>query len=198
MPHPFRCACGAMTGVVTNERHANHSRCYCVDCQAYARFLGREDELIDARGGGEGIQTLPKDVKFESGLEHLACMRLSETGGLRWYAACCNSPIAGTLPTSRMPFVGLPRSVLERGGPGFDKAFGPVRVCLYTSGARGRPKPEPFGGGGFFLWLIKNRLRARFTGGFTDNPFFDTKRDQPIREPRVLTPAERAALASPA
>jgi hypothetical protein len=194
--HPFRCACGAVAGFVENGRRATHSVCYCEDCQAYARFLRRETELLDARGGCECIQTLPKDVIFQSGRERLACVRLSERGLLRWYAACCNTPIGNTPATSRLPFVGLSRACLEGPGQSVERSFGPVRFCVYTGGARGRPKPRPFGQGGFVLWLIGNRLRARLSGGFGDNPFFDTASDKPIVEPQVLTPVERERLAA--
>jgi hypothetical protein len=197
MTHSLRCSCGALTGSVANERSANHSRCYCEDCQAFARFLGREADLLDARGGCECIQTLPKDVTFHQGLEHLACMRLTETGLLRWYAACCNTPIGNTPATSKLPFVGLARACLEGAATSVNESFGPVRFCRFTSGASGRPKPEPFGGGGAALWFIRNRLRARFTGGFTRNPFFVMTTDQPIVAPKTLSPAERDRLREP-
>jgi hypothetical protein len=198
MTYPLRCNCGALAGTVVNERHANHSRCYCEDCQAFARFLGREADFLDARGGCECIQTLPKDVTFDKGLERLACVRLSETGPLRWYAACCNTPIGNTPTSSKLPFVGLARACLEGSASSVDKSFGPVRFCMFTSGARGQPKPEPFGGAGRVLWFIRNRLRARFTGGFSQNPFFDIATDRPITAPRVLSPAERDRLREPA
>ena len=194
MTHPLRCACGALTGAVANERFATHSRCYCQDCQAFARFLGREADVLDARGGSECVQVLPKDVRFDTGLEHLACMRLSETGMFRWYAACCNTPIGNTPPTSKLPFVGLARMCLEPSDLGVDRSFGPVRFSLFTSGARGEPKPKPFGAVGFVFWMILNRLRARFGGGFADNPFFDTARDRPIVEPKILPPEEARRL----
>ncbi|MEO8113126.1 MAG: DUF6151 family protein [Phenylobacterium sp.] len=194
MSHPLQCRCGALTGFVENENRATHSRCYCEDCQAFARFLGRDADLLDDRGGSEAIQTLPKDVVFARGVEHLACLRLSDRGLLRWYAACCGTPIGNTPPTSRLPFVGLARACLENTAPTVEQSFGPVRFCLFTSGARGGSKPKPFGGAGFMIWLIGNRLRARFTGGFRRNPFFDTVKDQPIVEAKVLTSAERDQL----
>jgi hypothetical protein len=191
MTHSLRCACGAVTGTVANERLTSHSRCYCKDCQAFARFLGREAEILDARGGCENIQVLPKDVRFETGREHLACMRLSETGLLRWYAACCMMPIGNTPATSKLPFVALARTCLEGSAQSVDQSFGPVRHCTYTGGARGAPKLKPFGLGAIVFWLIRNRLRARFTGGFRENPFFDTATDRPIVQPKVLSPEER-------
>ena len=198
MAHPLRCHCGALTGAVEHERLANHSICYCEDCQAFARFLGREADLLDARGGCENIQALPRDVTFQEGVRHLACVRLSETGLLRWYAACCNTPIGNTPVTSKLPFVGLARACLEGSSTTVSEAFGPVRFCTFTSGARGLPKPEPFGGGDLAFWFIRNRLRARLAGGFRINPFFDMAADRPIATPKVLTPAERDELRTPA
>jgi len=196
MTHLLRCNCGALTGTVEHEQLANHSICYCRDCQAFARFLGREADLLDARGGCENIQALPKDVAFDEGVQHLACVRLSKTGLLRWYAACCNTPIGNTPATSKLPFVGLARACLENGPSTVEASFGPVRFCMFTSGARGRPKPRSFGGAGRVLWFIRTRLRARFTGGFRKNPFFDMASDRPIVEPKALEPAERDRLAA--
>lgn len=194
MTHPLRCQCGTVTGSVANPRRATHSVCYCEDCQAFARFLGREAELLDARGGSEGIQTLPKDVTFVSGRGNLAAMRLTPGGLIRWYAACCNTPIGNTPATRRTPFVGLSRACLEAAAPTVEQSFGPIRFCLYAAGARGEPKPRPFGRRGFVLWMIGNRMRARFSGGFADNPFFAPGADRPIAAPAVLSPAERDRL----
>lgn len=196
MNHSLRCRCGALTGSVRNGRHATHSVCYCKDCQAFARFLGREADLLDERGGCEAIQILPKDVSFEAGVEHLACVRLSANGLLRWYAACCGTPVGATPPTSRLPFIGLSRACLEGDARAIAHSFGPIRFCLHTSGARGGSQPKAFGGIGFMGWLIGNRLRARFTGGFRQHPLFDTTLDRPIVAPRVLTAAEREGLES--
>jgi hypothetical protein len=194
MTHPFRCRCGEVAGTVANERHATHSRCYCRDCQAFIRFLGRDADLLDAQGGSEAIQTPPRDISFERGFDRLACVRLSEKGLLRWYAACCNTPIGNTPPTAKLPFVGLSRACLENPSPTVEQSFGPVRFSLFNSGARGQPKPRPFGRLGFLFWMIANRRRAKRTGGFVLNPFFDTTSDRPRVEPRVLSDQERAPL----
>lgn len=194
MTRLLRCDCGALAGTVEHERLATHSVCYCKDCQAFARFLGRGAELLDAQGGCENIQVLPRDVRFQEGVQHLACIRLSETGLLRWYAACCNTPIGNTPPTSKLPFVGLARRCLEYSSAPVANAFGPVRFCAFTSGAQGAPKPRSFGVAGFAFWLLRNRFRARITGGFRDNPFFDTASDRPIVAPKVLAPVDHARL----
>lgn len=198
MTHPLRCKCGAVTGFVDTKARTGHSLCYCRDCQAFIRFLGREADLLDERGGCENIQTLPKDVTFQTGAQHIACMRLSDKGMLRWYAACCNTPIGNTPATRTLPFVGLSRACLENASPSVEQSFGPVWHCTFVEGARGEPKPKPFGLAGLIFWMIGNRLRARFTGGFDQNPFFVTGTDTPIAPPTILTAAERARLREPA
>lgn len=191
MAHPLKCSCGAVTGSVETGHRTGHSLCYCKDCQAFARFLGREAEILDARGGCENIQTVPKYVRFDTGAEHLACMRLSEKGLLRWYTACCNTPIGNTLPTCKLPFIALARPCLEAADPTVEQSFGPVRSSVFTSGARGEPKPKPFGAIGAIFWILGNTTRRRFTGDFSPNPFFDTVADRPIAEPAVLSLADR-------
>jgi hypothetical protein len=140
------------------------------------------------------IQIVPADITFSQGREALACVRLTRRGMLRWYAACCNTPIGNTPATRKLPFVGLARACLECAAPTVTASFGPVRHCSFIGGAIGQPKPEPFGRAGLVFWLIRNRLRARFTGGFRDNPFFDTGAVRPIVTPKVLSPAERERL----
>ena len=194
MTHPLRCQCGSLTGFVETKARAGHSVCYCEDCQAFIRFLGREADLLDARGGCENIQTLPKDVTFKTGAQHIACIKLSDKGMVRWYAACCNTPIGNTPATSKLPFVGLSRACLENAAPSVEESFGGVWHCTFVAGARGQPKPKPFGFVRLILWMIGNRLRARFSGGFSQNPFFDTAKDEPIVEPTILSAVERSRL----
>lgn len=94
----------------------------------------------------------------------------------------------------QLPFVGLSRACLENAELSVEQSFGPVWFCLFVRGARGQPKPKAFGLPGFILWMARNRMRARLTGGFRENHFFDTTTDRPIVEPRVLTAAERDQL----
>jgi len=48
--------------------------------------------------------------------------------------------------------------------------------------------------GGSLTYAIRDRLRARFTGGFRLNSFFDTAADGPIVPPKRLSAAERERL----
>ena len=101
MAHPLECRCGTVRGLVENGRRANPIVCYCQDCKAFAHFLGRADEILDERGGSEVVQTLPQYVTFTQGAERLTCIRLSQSGPLRWYATCCNAPIGNTAASRR-------------------------------------------------------------------------------------------------
>ncbi len=58
-------------------------------------------------GGTDVVATLPRHVRFTQGIEALACMSLSETGMLRWYARCCNTAIGNTPRNFKVSHVGL-------------------------------------------------------------------------------------------
>ena len=90
----LRCRCGKLRGQVDTRRVAARAVCYCKDCQAYGRFLATP--VLDPLGGTEVAATLPAAVRFDEGLEHLACMSLGPKGLYRWYADCCRTPIGNT------------------------------------------------------------------------------------------------------
>src|ERR1700761_5845308 len=97
MNHPLRCSCGKLQGHVSHPGRAGRGVCYCRDCRAFAHFLGRPGDILDAQGGTDVMATLPSYVTFTQGKDKLACMSLSERGMLRWYASCCNTPIGNTM-----------------------------------------------------------------------------------------------------
>lgn len=196
MSHPLQCRCGTVKGTLTDTRKANRALCYCRDCQAFAHFLGKADEILDERGGSDIIQVLPKKVTFSQGADKLACMRLTEKGLLRWYASCCRTPIGNTLATPKLAFVGLVHTCLEGGGPSLNDAFGPVRVVVYTKRARGEPKPPERGKGAMLAWFFGTVLPARFNGDYRTTPFFDVAKGTPVATPRVLSAEEHARLMS--
>ena len=102
MNHSLRCTCGKLRGHVSEPEKGIHLMCYCKDCQAFANFLGKGAELLDAQGGSDIVAVHPRSVHFTEGQGELACMSLSPNGLLRWYARCCNTPIANT-PRSSPP-----------------------------------------------------------------------------------------------
>jgi hypothetical protein len=194
MLHPLQCRCGTVKGFVAHPRSANRALCYCKDCQAFAHFLKRPAEILDAHGGSDVIQTQPKNVIFTQGIEALACMRLTDKGLLRWYAACCNTPIGNTLPSFKLSFVGLVHTCLVNPSQPLQDSFGTVRAVVNTQGARGEPKPKPQGALVTIGWALAMMLRARLNGSYKKTPFFRADLGTPIATPRVLSSEERERL----
>jgi Family of unknown function (DUF6151) len=194
MEHPLQCRCGTVRGSIKEPHSANRAVCYCRDCQAFARFLGQENEILDAQGGTDVIQILPKNLTFTQGIEALACIRLSEKGLLRWYASCCNTPIGNTLANFKISFIGLIHNCLEHAGAPVSESFGPVRAWVNTQGAKGDPKPKVRGMGTVILWFVATVLRARLNGGYKQSAFFLKDKGTPIVRPRVLSSVELAAV----
>ncbi len=191
MQHPLQCRCGTIKGWVSDPRSSNRVVCYCSDCQAFARFLGQESETLDAQGGSDIVQTLPRNVTFTQGADALACMRLTDKGMVRWYAGCCQTPIGNTLENSKISFVGLLHNCLEAPERSLQDSFGAVRTYAYPQGAIGDPKPTRTGMATTIWWLMKTILRARVNGDYKRSPFF--KDGRPIATPRVISSAERAS-----
>ena len=133
MIYPIQCDCGKLKGQVKCTKNVNRCVCYCADCQAFARYLKRENEILDQMGGTNIVQTIPENVTFSEGIENLACIRLTSTGLLRWYAACCNTPIGNTPPDSRMSFIGLIHNCLSSNQNSLDKVFGSIRMHVNTN-----------------------------------------------------------------
>lgn len=177
------CVCGKMHWRIAREAPGTHLVCYCEDCQTAARFLKHQVTRLDSDGGSEIFQTLPAYFEFLEGLEHLAAIRLGPKGLLRWYAGCCGTPIANTLPTSTLPFVG---AILPPGADG----YGPIKALVNTVGTASHIKET--GVLAAHLSIVRGILRARLPGGKRTSPFFDTSGTS-IVVPRVLNRHERNA-----
>lgn len=197
MTHPIRCSCGKLEGTLAQTHRVNRGICYCADCQAFARYLRRAEQILDRSGGTDIIQTTPSNVTFTDGIEHLACMRLTPNGLLRWYASCCNTPIGNTLANYKLSFVGLVHSCLESAPMSLDEAFGPIRMQVNTRSALGEPKPEAFGFARGALRIAGMLLKARLDGSYKRTPFFIPGSGTPIVEPKVLSPQAREDLMRP-
>ena len=140
----LRCECGRVQGRVETEQLYVRATCYCNDCQAYARWLDRPG-LTDAQGGTDIVAMNPAAVHFTSGDEQIACMSLSEKGLLRWYAACCRTPLGNTPRDARTSYVGIVTTGLSPARE-VDEAFGPKGKTVINSGsAKGNVKPTPVG-----------------------------------------------------
>lgn len=194
MKHPLQCVCGHLKGLVDRPQTANRVVCYCSDCQAFAQWLGQERRILDERGGSEVIQTLPRNVTFTQGAESLQCMRLTSKGLVRWYAACCRTPIGNTLHSPKLSFIGLVHTCLESPTQPLDASFGPVRAWVNTRSAKGQPKPKNRGVSTVVFWFFATTVKARINGDYKRTPFFHADTGAPIVTPRVLSAEELAKV----
>jgi hypothetical protein len=196
---PLRCRCGHMHGVAREVSPAEGFRfvCYCKDCQAFARFLDRPD-VLDAASGTDIFQMPPGRVTLDAGADALRCLRLHEkTPVLRWYAACCQTPMANTAGP-RFPVIGLVHSFMSDGVDGRprDDILGAPRCRIHEGSAIG-PLPPNAPPPASLRFLVRRASKAfgwSIGGLARPNPFFSASTGAPRAEPRVLTPAERAAL----
>ena len=194
MALPLRCDCGKLQGEVDPGGVAARAVCYCRDCQAFARFLGREADVLDAAGGTEVAATLPSAVRFTSGLAHLGCMSLGPRGLYRWSATCCRTPIGNTPRELTTPYVGLVRACLDVPDETLARQLGRSPIRVQTGTALAPVKPTLLRTAWAVARIGGKLLGARLGGGYRDNPFFQPGASAPLREPRVLTREERAAL----
>ena len=191
---PFRCDCGSLKGRLETRRSAGRARCYCRDCQAYARYLGREQALLDGNGGTEIIACVPGGVQFTVGVDRLACVSLGERGLLRWHAQCCRTPIGNTPRDRRSAHVSIARACLPAGDAAMVRAFGPARIALNVRSARGPVDATPIATARAVPGIVRNVVSARLARRVADNPFFTRDDGLPISTPRVLSDTERKAL----
>jgi Family of unknown function (DUF6151) len=187
------CRCGAVRGELKHIEHGTRAVCYCKDCQVYAKFLGKPQDMLDALGGTEVVGVRPQHLLFTKGSENLACVALTDRGLYRWYARCCDTAIGNTPRNRKIAHVGLVHSFFEGGLKKLDESFGPVLVRVNTNGAKGSVEPSKG-----LLKLVAGHIialvRERANGGFKITPFFDAASGLPVVEPQVLTASELKSL----
>jgi hypothetical protein len=194
----FECQCGSIEGTV-DTKHAKGYRavCLCDDCQAAAKFLGKESEILDVYGGTDIFPMQPANLKFTKGVDQLKCFRLSPKGMFRWYAGCCKTSIAN-IPAERfMPYVGVVHTILDKNNDAkkLEEAFGPVNEYMQAKYGKGELPKNSYEkvSLGFMLRVIKFVLTAKIRGEGNPSPFYNSDGSLAVN-PYVLTEAERAAL----
>ncbi len=200
---PLSCTCGAVRGRLRDVSASSGNRlvCYCDDCQSFAHFLGRADEILDPQGGSDIFQMAPAHIEITEGTDHLACMRLTPKGLLRWYTDCCKTPIANTLASSRVPFAGVLDACTDHAGDGRsrDEALGPVLARVFgrfrvakddpnAPAATDRPPAS------VIFRSASKLLMAWLRREHAPSPFFDAQTGGPRATPKVLSEDELTAL----
>jgi hypothetical protein len=185
------CRCGQFGALVKNvsPKTGSHVQCHCKDCQAGAHALGAEETLLP-RGGSDIYQTIPANLELTKGQEHLACLRLSPKGLMRWYASCCDTPVFNTLGGTKLAFVGVSVPTMQGGNVG--KSIGKVIAVVHTKDAPFGTEPlKDYGFNKAGFNVLARHFGALMRGQTRDNPMFED--GTPVVEPRVLSKAERKA-----
>lgn len=184
----LRCSCGAVRGV-TKDIDANSGTrvvCYCDDCQAFANYLDRPDEILDEHGGTDIFQLPPSEIEITVGLEQIRCIKLSSKGTYRWYTACCKTPVGNTMGP-KFPFVGVIHNFMD--AIDRDQVLGLPRARVQAQHAKGS-LPEGQAASGFpvgiTLRIMSRMLGWKLKGKGSPTPFFDSN-GTPVSEPQVLS-----------
>ncbi|MEZ5598787.1 MAG: DUF6151 family protein [Pseudomonadales bacterium] len=187
---PLRCICGQVRGVIGAGSPRLRGICYCRDCRAYAHHLGRAEVLLDAAGGSDITATLPRGVHFHTGVDRLRCLRLAERGPLRWYTACCHTPVGNTAPDWRLPFVGIVHACLADGREALDTVLGAPEVRVFAGSALAALPERPVGVRVAARWhqlrFMAMVMGERLRGNHQHTPYF-REDGQPLVAPHRLT-----------
>jgi hypothetical protein len=192
MKLPLRCRCGTVRGEMDTARAYARATCYCKDCRAFGTYLGVPG-VTDASGGVDIVAVAPAAVHFTAGREQVVCMSLSPKGLLRWYAACCRTPLANTPRDAKLPYAGMVSACFDATPAAVDAALGPRdRIMLNTQSATAPVRSTPFalalGGLRILAGVLGVKLRRE-----RSSPFFEPD-GRPLREPEVISREQRAAL----
>jgi hypothetical protein len=218
------CHCGQFKALVPIEERSKPTRlkCYCVDCQTYARHLDQADVQLDDKGGTDILQISPAQFSITAGEEHLGNLMLWPKGIYRWHTSCCQTPICNTPINAEIPYVGLllnnisnitgantNKNDQQSTGLGRNKTLtnenrlgqlqnviGPVQFGV---GAGNKhpinadwPVSKGFGFRGMFSTL-KNMAKWRIRGDHKRSILIDSVSGSPLVQPTLLTIEQRQA-----
>ncbi|MBZ6377548.1 hypothetical protein B5C34_04365 [Pacificimonas flava] len=188
----FGCDCGAVKGSVSpaGVADARPYVCHCTDCQAFAHFCGRADEVLDRHAGTQILQLPAWAVRLDQGKDGLSAIHLTDGSLVRWSCRTCRTPLANTLGSPRWSFYSMILS-----GPSARELSKVARIPrhVFTASGAGDLSSVPTAsmlrmGLPIAKWLI----RARLSGA--PHPLFDRESGEPFAEPRRLRREEREPL----
>jgi hypothetical protein len=175
----LECSCGEVKGTIKVVPGSFfHVHCLCIDCQKFASVLNNEKNILDKHGGSELFQTYPCFMEITQGQDKIGCLQLSPKGLYRWHTQCCTMPLANTMSSSKIPFVGVSVKLMKFSSPQ-EKAeiIGPVTVKAFGKYSKGdMPKDAhakfPISAMPKILaFMLKGMLR----GKNAPSPFFNGK-----------------------
>lgn len=182
------CACGSVKGKLkVVEDSFFHVHCLCCDCQSFAAHLNNEENILDEHGGTELFQTYPAYLEITEGQENIGCMQLREKGLYRWHTTCCNMPLANTMNSSRVPFVGVSAKFMQFSDENEKLAtLGPVTMKAFGKYAKGEMPNDahakfPIS---YMPKIIGFMLKGMLGRKHSPSPFFND--GEPVAEAKIL------------
>ena len=137
-------------------------------------------------------------VSFTSGIEHLACLSLTEKGLLRWYAKCCNTPICNTARNWKVPYVGMIGTCMKTDPVAFERSFPRVQMRVNTGSAKQAPRPMRLNTLVSLAGFMPRVMLSSINGAYRQTPFFDQGGGAPVVAVKVLSEADRSSAYSAA
>lgn len=184
----FSCTCGTVTGTLSpvGPHVGDHVVCHCTDCQAFATRLGAADRILDAHAGTALYQGRCASMRLHTGRDRLACLHLTDKPTLRWYAACCDTPLFNTWRNGRVPYITT--LVANCDAALRDRLLGPPIGHLFTTEATGAVDHLP-------TLSIARLMRRFFRRMIRDLLSGDRKRAalfDPVTRAPIATPQSRS------
>ena len=185
----LECLCGAVKGKLKVVPGAFfHVQCFCCDCQRFASNLHNEQNILDEHGATELLQTYPAYMEITEGQDKIRCMQLSSKGLYRWHTACCHMPLANTLHSPRVPFVGISVKLMQFSSEQQkNEALGPISLKVFGKYAIGG-KPEdahPTTPISFLPKILVFMLKGLLGRKYSPSPFF--KQGEPVAKAHVIS-----------
>lgn len=178
------CTCGKVE-ISLSPVKGSRCVCYCADCQAFLRYLGRED-LFEPASGTDLLQAMSDQVQVTKGAENLACLKLSEKGPLRWYTLCCNTPICNGGSTRKVPLASM--FVRHFSDPAQLPA---VMARVNRKTATAQITGDPGSAGRLIRSFLGRAFLTLITDRFRKTPFFDAS-GAPVAKPLRLSKEQHA------
>ncbi len=185
----LECSCGTVKGKLdVVPKSFFHVHCLCCDCQSFASHLNNKDKILDEHGGTELLQTYPSLMEISEGQDRIGCVQLRGKGLYRWHTTCCNMPLANTMNSASVPFVGVPVKLMKFAneqekmdvlGPVTMKAFGKYAIGEMPKDAHAR---FPLS---YMPKIIGFMIKGMFKKRHRPSPFF--KDNEPVIKVNVLS-----------
>ena len=194
MKHLISCDCGIFQGEITDCTLGVRATCYCKDCQMFAAYLGKTDDVLDQVGGTEVVGLRHSTIRFINGAENIKCISLGSKGLLRWYTDCCKTAIGNTPRNFKVSHIGLIHNCIRGTSSDFEKSFGSVKLRVNTESAKKPIKAKKPSLGIVFHYLLSITKEFVFSR-YKLSPFFNES-GEPLVEVEVLTKEHRQRLSN--